>query len=234
MRTGRATRCGRCGARGRPAPCRGRKGRRPRGRRPRSGRTRPRPGAGGSLSPDHRRTLMPSTRFTEVVGCALPLQQAGMGGVAKADLAAAVSRAGALGMVGGAGVPTEGLQGIFDEIADRTSAPVGINFLMPFLDRSAVETAAANAKVVEFFYDDPDATLVDLVHAGGALAAWQVGSVDEARAAVQAGCDLVVAQGVEAGGHVRGEVALLPLLDGVLEVAGADVPVVASGRIGTA
>src|SRR5204863_9454556 len=62
--------------------------------------------------------------------------------------------------------------------------------------------------------------------------AWQVGSVDEARAAVDAGCDFIVAQGVEAGGHVRGQIGLLPLLDRVLDVVG--VPVVAAGGIGTA
>jgi nitronate monooxygenase len=82
---------------------------------------------------------------------------------------------------------------------------------------------------VEFFWADPDPTLVELVHAGGALAGWQVGSVAEAQRAADAGCDLVVAQGVEAGGHVRGTVALLPLLDGVLEVV--TVPVLAAGGI---
>jgi nitronate monooxygenase len=70
---------------------------------------------------------------------------------------------------------------------------------------------------------------VDLVHAGGALACWQVGSVKEAGAAVDAGCDLLVAQGTEAGGHVRGQVCLLPLLAQVLEAV--DLPVVAAGAI---
>jgi nitronate monooxygenase len=73
---------------------------------------------------------------------------------------------------------------------------------------------------------------VGRVHRGGALAAWQVGSADEAEAATDAGCDFIVAQGVEAGGHVRGELGLLVLLDQVL--GRVDVPVVASGGIGTA
>src|SRR5207248_5682729 len=71
-----------------------------------------------------------------------------------------------------------------------------------------------------------------IVHAGKALAAWQVGSLEEAQAAVDAGCDFIVAQGVEAGGHVRGRISLLPLLDEVLPVVG--IPVVAAGGIGTA
>jgi NAD(P)H-dependent flavin oxidoreductase YrpB (nitropropane dioxygenase family) len=70
------------------------------------------------------------------------------------------------------------------------------------------------------------------VHGHGALAAWQVGSVDEARAAEQVGCDFVIAQGIEAGGHVRGTTALLPLLDAVLDAVA--VPVVAAGGIATA
>jgi NAD(P)H-dependent flavin oxidoreductase YrpB (nitropropane dioxygenase family) len=70
------------------------------------------------------------------------------------------------------------------------------------------------------------------VHTGGALAGWQVGSVEEARRAADAGCDLVIAQGVEAGGHVRGTVALFPLLAEVLEAV--SVPVVAAGGIASA
>lgn len=70
-----------------------------------------------------------------------------------------------------------------------------------------------------------------LAHAAGALAVWQVGSGNEAAAAADAGCDLVVAQGVEAGGHVRGTIGLLPLLDSVLSAV--DIPVIAAGGIGT-
>jgi NAD(P)H-dependent flavin oxidoreductase YrpB (nitropropane dioxygenase family) len=175
---------------------------------------------------------MLTTRFTELVGCEIPLQQAGMGGVATADLAVAVAEAGALGMLGLPMVPAEMVSEILDGVAKATTKPVGANFLMPFLDRAAVEAAAERARVVEFFYADPDPSLVDVVRGGGALAAWQVGSADEARQAADAGCDLVVAQGVEAGGHVRGTVTLLPLLDAVLDAV-PDVPVVAAGGIGT-
>jgi NAD(P)H-dependent flavin oxidoreductase YrpB (nitropropane dioxygenase family) len=65
----------------------------------------------------------------------------------------------------------------------------------------------------------------------GALACWQVGSRDEAVAAAEAGCDLIVVQGIEAGGHVRGRIGLLPLLGEVL--GEVDVPVLAAGGIGT-
>jgi len=103
---------------------------------------------------------------------------------------------------------------------------------MPFVDTAAVEIAATRARLVEFFYGDPDPKLVKIAKANGALAGWQVGDADEAREALQAGCDLVIAQGVEAGGHVRGTIGLLPLLDAVLD-ATPDIPVVAAGGIGT-
>jgi len=172
------------------------------------------------------------TPFTRLVGCAHPLQQAGMGAVATVELAAAVANAGALGMLGGALVPAPALAAALDTLASRARGAFGVNFLMPFLDLDAVDAAARRARVVEFFYDAPDATLVRRAKAGGALVAWQVGSVDEAVAAEAAGCDLVVAQGVEAGGHVRGTIGLLPLLEQVL--ARVRVPVVAGGGIASA
>ena len=151
-----------------------------------------------------------------------------MGGVATPDLAIAVSDAGALGMLSGV-VGGDALAGQLDLVPD--GATVGVNFLVPFLDREAVEIAAARTKYVEFFWAEPTHELINLVHAGGALAGWQVGTHDEARASADAGCDVVVAQGVEAGGHVRGTIGLLPLLDEVC--ATVHVPIVASGGIGS-
>lgn len=174
---------------------------------------------------------MLTTRFTALVGCALPIQQAGMGGVAMPPLVRAVTAAGGLGMLGAAGLAAPTLAEMLDDLRGQTAGPFGVNFLMPFLDRDCVALAAARARMVEFFYGEPARTLVDLVHAGGALACWQVGSRAEAVAAAEAGCDLIVAQGVEAGGHVRGTLGLLPLLDAVL--ASVAVPVIAAGGIGT-
>jgi NAD(P)H-dependent flavin oxidoreductase YrpB (nitropropane dioxygenase family) len=86
--------------------------------------------------------------------------------------------------------------------------------------------------VIDFFWGDPDPALVDRAHAGGALASWQVGSVSEAAAAQSAGCDFVIAQGYEAGGHIRGTLGLLPLLAGVLDIV--SIPVLGAGGIGSA
>lgn len=169
------------------------------------------------------------TRFTELLGCRLPIQLAGMGGCSGPELANAVARAGGAATVAPHGQPRSALGGVLDQLGDGV---IGFNVLMPFLDVSAVETAAARLRYVEFFYGDPVPDLVTRVHAHGALAAWQVGSAEEAIAAEQAGCDFVIAQGVEAGGHVRGTTALLPLLDQVLDAV--RVPVVAAGGIATA
>src|SRR3989475_11794693 len=90
----------------------------------------------------------------------------------------------------------------------------------------------ARARVVDFFWGGPDARLIDQVHAGGALASWQVGSVGEAIDAEEVGCDFIIAQGVEGGGHIGGRLSLLPLLSAVL--VAVSVPVLAAGGVGTA
>src|SRR2546421_19212 len=84
---------------------------------------------------------MIQTRFTALVGCSVPIQQAGMG-MARRELAAAVSGAGALGMLGGVMQPAEFLAEEVDGARQDSGAPVGVNFLMPFLDREAVEATA--------------------------------------------------------------------------------------------
>src|SRR6186713_1023847 len=89
-------------------------------------------------------TVVFPTAFTELVGCRLPMQQAGMGGVTTPGLAAAVARAGGLGMLGGAGLTAEQL---VDHATAATEAAgpdahVGVNFLVPFLDLGALEAAA--------------------------------------------------------------------------------------------
>ena len=175
---------------------------------------------------------MLTTRFTRLIGCNVPIQQAGMGGVATAELASAVALAGALGMIGGVRLGAKVLGEELDSLPRQTRSRIGVNFLVPFLDRESLEVAASRVRVVEFFFGEPDADLVERAHGAGALAAWQVGSVEEARAAAGAGCDFLVAQGIEAGGHVRGRIGLLPLLDGVLDAV--NVPVLAAGGIATA
>lgn len=170
------------------------------------------------------------TPFTRLAGCRLPIQQAVLGGdLAGPELAAAVSEAGGLGMLSQPG--PRSASGLLDRVAAMTSAPFGVGFFafdLPAMTET-LELAAARARVVDVFWGDPDRTAVDRIHAGGALALWQVGSRDEACMAAEAGCDAVVAQGVEAGGHVRGTTPLLELVERC--TAAVPVPVVAAGGI---
>src|SRR2546430_12566895 len=127
------------------------------------------------------------TKFTELVGCTVPIQQAGMGDLSPPRLAAAVADAGALGMVGLTSAPLSYVVKALDENHHLTSRGFGANFIYGGLvDESTgkvdpefagvVEAAASRARVVEFFYCTPDPALVEEVHAGGAPLAWQGGA----------------------------------------------------------
>jgi len=165
-------------------------------------------------------TMTISSRFTGLVGCDLPIQLAAMGKVGSTELAAAVAQAGGFGMVRA-------------DHFEPAEGACGTNFLMPLapsLDR--ITEFARKSRVVELFYGDPTSEIVDAIHRAGALAGWQVGSVGEAVAAQECGCDYVVAQGIEAGGHVRGTEHLAELLPATLDAV--QVPVVAAGGVATA
>jgi nitronate monooxygenase len=181
-----------------------------------------------------RRLGMLTTPFTELVGCTVPIQQAGMGPIANPRLAAAVTNAGGLGQISiGSGSP-DWIARTFAEARALTKGPLGANVLLPTTEPEDVERVAAAAKharVVDFFWGDPEPKLVEIVHAAGALASWQVGSLEEGVAAERAGCDFIIAQGIEAGGHVRGRIGLLALLDQVL--GAVRVPVLAAGGSGS-
>ena len=174
---------------------------------------------------------MLETKFTRAIGCFVPIQQSGMGAIATPELAAAVSEAGALGMISLIGFPTEKVVAELQMVRNRTTRPFGANFLIPNLEGmedlgeiyDPVRAAAKRARLVEFFYRDPDPDLIRIVHSEGSLAGWQVGSKEEANAALGAGCDVIIAQGIEAGGHVRGRIGLMALLDQVLSMT--DLPV---------
>src|SRR3989442_2415069 len=142
-----------------------------------------------------------------------------MSGMSSSTTETAYSEAGSLGMVYAGSIDPNQMTEVFEDMRRRTSGVFGANFLIPeaFVSdlseiREQVETASKLVKVVEFFYRQPDPSLVDLVHKGGALASWQVGSNEEAVAAAEAGCDIIGAQGIEAGGTGRGEGVMLSVL----------------------
>jgi nitronate monooxygenase len=162
------------------------------------------------------------TRFTELIGCRLPFQLAVLGGVGTLELARAVEQAGGLGMM-----PR------LSRVPEPGSRALGMGFLIPYLPPlGEVVEDVRGLRVAEFFWGAPQAGIAAAAHSAGSLVSWQVGSAEEARAAEAAGCDLVVAQGIEAGGHVRGTQPLDELLADVLRAV--SVPVVAAGGIGSA
>jgi NAD(P)H-dependent flavin oxidoreductase YrpB (nitropropane dioxygenase family) len=127
------------------------------------------------------------------------------------------------------------LAGLLERTKSLTARPFGVNFIIhenSSINPLCFELAASAARVVEFFlYAAPDPVLIDSIHRQGTLVAAQIGSREQAVAAVDAGCDLIIAQGIGAGGHVRGTIGLLALLDEVL--AAVPVPVLAAGGIGS-
>lgn len=180
-----------------------------------------------------RAARAPRATLAQMLGCTSPIQQAGFGSSLNVELVSAVASAGGIGMVGGALATPRELASALAAIGEHAHGAVGVNFVEPFFDRHAhaelLDIAARHADLVEFFYGEPDSALVQRIHAGGALAGWQVGSLPEALAAQDAGVDVIVVQGVEAGGHVRGTQALLPLLSQTL--AAVRTPVIAAGGI---
>jgi nitronate monooxygenase len=169
-----------------------------------------------------------SNAFCDLVGTTLPLQMAAMTRVATPGLVAAVADTGALGMmaVGRSSIADANRQ--IDEIEAMTAGVFGGGFIVPYLSMETLQAISQRLNIIEYFYGWPDPELV----LPGKIVGWQVGTADEARAAADAGCSYVIAQGHEAGGHVRGTVPLSELVPAVRSVV--DVPVVASGGIGSA
>lgn len=175
---------------------------------------------------------MLKTPLCERLGIRLPVWNAGMGGGnAGPELAAAVSNAGGLGVLGMGGLPAPYIRELVRRTRLLTRAPFGVNLLLPLLQEGQIEVCLdEQVPVLILFWGDPE-PFVDEVHRRGAFLVQQIGSVDEARAAAAAGVDAVMAQGVEAGGHVRGTLPLAALLPAVADAV-APLPVVAAGGIG--
>jgi nitronate monooxygenase len=169
----------------------------------------------------------------ELLRCELPIQLAPMGSVAATpSLPLAVAAAGGHGMYPALGLPPAAIAPVLDALAERTRA-FGVNFIAPLMDHGTLELAVERAPYIDFFLTDPDPALVEIVRGRGAVCGWQVESEREARAAEEAGCDLVIAKAWESGGRKRIEgPTLLPLLDAVL--GAVSVPVIAAGGIASA
>lgn len=170
------------------------------------------------------------TAVCKALGIEAPIVQAPMGGASCPALAAAVSNAGGLGMLALSWHPPEAARHEIRRTKALTDRPFGVNLVLAFPQDERLRVCLEEGvSLVSFFWGDP-APFVEAVHCAGAKVASTVASAADARAAVAAGVDILVAQGWEAGGHVRGQVATLPLVRAVVEVA-EDRPVLAAGGI---
>lgn len=153
-----------------------------------------------------------------------------MGRIAGPTLAAAVCAAGGLGMLGLSWSDPEEIRSQISRLRQLTPAPFGVNFVLAWPQQDRIAAACeAGVGIVSTFWGDP-APYVDLIHGAGALHIHTVGSAEEARRSVEAGVDVLIAQGWEAGGHVWGAVSSLVLIPAVVDAV-APVPVLAAGGI---
>lgn len=170
------------------------------------------------------------TPLCDVLGIDVPVVQAPIGSATTPQLAAAVSGAGALGMLAITWMEPSYAADRVRRTRELTDKPFGVNVSLDFdVERQLDAALEAGARVVSTFWGEAS-RLRPVIEAAGAVHLHTVRSPDEARAAVDAGVDVVVAQGWEAGGHVWGNVATLPLVPAVVDAV-TPVPVVAAGGI---
>ena len=170
------------------------------------------------------------TSLCERLGIELPIIQAPMGGAVGPQLAAAVSNAGGLGMLVLWRAAADTMRRQISELRTLTSRPFGVNLVLDFPQEERLAICVEErVPVISFFWRDPS-SLMQRAKSGGAIVIHTVGSAADAKLAVDCGVDIIVAQGWEAGGHVRGMVATMPLIPVVVDAV-SPVPVVAAGGI---
>ena len=169
------------------------------------------------------------TRVTELLGVEYPIVQGGMAWVAEQHLAAAVSAAGGLGLIGGASAPGEVVRNMIRDVRSMTDRPFGVNVMLmsPHAADVARVVLEEGVKVVTTGAGVPDKYIRDW-KAAGVRVIPVVASVAQARLMERLGADAVVAEGTESGGHI-GEATTMTLLPQVADAV--SIPVIAAGGI---
>jgi nitronate monooxygenase len=166
----------------------------------------------------------------DLLGIRHPIIQAPIGPAATPELAAAVCNAGGLGQLAGSALGPDGLSKAVGKLKDLTDRPFGINRIAAFPAELVVDIALREgAKVLSCFWGI-DSAVIGRAKRAGLVVLQVVGSAREAAQAIDAGADALVVQGMEAGGHVWGDVSLFALLPRVVDAAGS-TPVIAAGGI---
>ncbi|KAF5202035.1 Nitronate monooxygenase [Thalictrum thalictroides] len=151
-------------------------------------------------------------------------------------LVAAVANAGGLGLLASPVNNYDETVKAIRKIRELTDKPFGAGILLEF-DNSKTIHAIYDEKVafLQVYWGEFPKEKVDEAHKHGVKVLHQLGSVEEARKAIAAGVDCIIAQGLEAGGHIRGTVSLMALLPRIVDLVGdRDIPVVAAGSISDA
>ncbi len=197
------------------------------------------------------------TEVTKLLGIKYPIILAGMNGVSHAELAAAVTNAGGLGTIGGLSLTPkmlrQNLQELKAKLADK-NAPFGVDLALPQIGGSARKTNHDYTKgklpeLVDIMIEEktrificavgvPPKWVVDKLHANGIICANMVGAPHHAIKAIEAGMDMVIAQGTEGGGHT-GEIGTMVLIRQCIEackghtskLTGKPIYVIAAGGI---
>lgn len=169
------------------------------------------------------------TRITELLGIEYPIIQGGMAWVAEYHLAAAVSNAGGLGLIGTASAPAEWVREQIREAKKLTDKPFGINIMMisPYADEVAKVAVEEGVAVVTTGAGSPE-KYVKMWKEDGIKVIPVVASVAMAKRMQRCGADALVAEGTEAGGHI-GENTTMVLVPQVVDAV--EIPVIAAGGI---
>jgi NAD(P)H-dependent flavin oxidoreductase YrpB (nitropropane dioxygenase family) len=171
------------------------------------------------------------TPLCRQLGIELPIFNAGMGGgIASAELAAAVSDAGGLGVLGMGGLPAAVTRQELRRLRTLTTKPFGVNVILAIAEEGQVEACLDEKVPVLILFWGDARPFVEKARRAGTKLILQCGSVKEAKAAADDGVDAVMIQGVEAGGHVKGTTALSIALPAVVEAV-KPLPVIAAGGV---
>lgn len=174
--------------------------------------------------------MLMETGFTKLLAIEFPIMQAPIGGGAGPELAASVSNAGALGSIAVWPWPPARTASLISATLKLTNKPFSVNIRSDLSQVSHVATAIeSGAKLIHLFWGDPT-PYASAVHRGGARLLCTVANTDEAKEALDAGADVLIAQGWEAGGHVRDTITVFALIPTVVDLAGS-VPVLAAGGV---
>ena len=191
-------------------------------------------GASNTERHEARAGMFMKTALCHMLGIEYPIIAAPMGpDLTGPELVAAVSNAGALGILQAQFLSPPLFREQIHRVRALTDKPFGVNLLLhfPVEDQVAV-CLEEHVPILAFFWGDPT-PYVERAHAAGVKVFHQVGSVPDAQRAAAAGVDVIVAQGVEAGGHVAGEVSTLVLVPRIVDAI-APRPVAAAGGIADA